>query len=355
MILQQTYQNKKVLVTGHTGFKGTWLIQILHQLGAIVKGISLAPEQHDDLYNVLNGDNFCYTSIIGDIRDRKFIYSEIIRFQPDYIFHLAAQALVRPSYEYPIETFDTNVMGTIHVMDAVRDLQKKCNVILITTDKVYENLELGLAFKEEDKLGGYDPYSASKAACEIAISSYRNSYFNPKDYALHQKSIASVRAGNVIGGGDMSVDRIIPDIVRAIQRNKAVAIRNPNAIRPWQHVLEPLAVYLLLGQEMNIDPVKYATAFNIGPESEDALSVIQVVEQFILSFGNGSYEVITNDKAVHEAGLLLLDNSKLKSYLQWKPKWSAAQAIQYTAEWYANTQIDAAEKCKQQITHYFSL
>lgn len=350
--LEQIYKGKKVLVTGHTGFKGAWFIQILHQLGAIVKGISLAPLHDDDLYCQIDGDAYCYASVIGDISNKALVHGEMIRFQPDFVFHLAAQALVRPSYINPVETFEVNVMGTVHVLDALRDLQKPCVAIMITTDKVYENLELGVPFTEEDKLGGYDPYAASKAACEIAISSYRSAYFNTADYDQHKKSIAAVRAGNVIGGGDMSEDRIIPDIVRAIKRNQSVKIRNPKAVRPWQHVLEPLYVYLALGAAMQKDPITFAAAYNIGPSVEDTLPVLDVVKQFIACFGKGNYELVEANQQMHEAGLLTLNNQKIQAALQWQPKWTAQQAIQFTADWYADSRA-AAEKCKEQILQYF--
>jgi len=262
------FKGKKVFLTGHTGFKGAWLLQILDLLGADVKGYALPPEHDAALYHQIAGEKICYASVMGDVLDSHLLQGELIRFEPDFVFHLAAQSLVRRSYEQPVATFSVNVMGTINVMEALRLLEKPCVGIMVTTDKVYENEELGLAFKEADKLGGFDPYSASKAAAEIAIASYRNSFFAPEQYDIHHKAIASVRAGNVIGGGDYSSDRIIPDIVRSISREETVHLRNPKAVRPWQHVLEPLFAYLALAVKMTEFPKEYSSAFNIGPEKK---------------------------------------------------------------------------------------
>lgn len=349
--MNAVFQNKKVLLTGHTGFKGAWLLQILHQLGAKVIGLSLAPEKSTDLYCQINGDALC-KSIIGDINDAELVRNVILEEQPDFIFHLAAQALVRKSYNIPVPTFATNMMGSVHVLDALRFLPKPCSVVMITTDKVYENNEQGLPFIEDDKLGGYDPYSASKAACEIAISSYRNSFFNIKNYELHQKAIAVVRAGNVIGGGDFSDDRIIPDINNAILNNLPVVLRNPSAIRPWQHVLEPLFVYLDLAGKLTQNPGKYTTAYNIGPDAGDVMDVLSVTKVFIESYGKGSYVVEQQLNAPHEAHYLALDNHKIKFALGWKPILSANDAIRLTADWYADTQHTATEKCLKQISDF---
>lgn len=352
--MTEIFKNKKVFLTGHTGFKGAWLLQILHHLGADVKGYSLAPEQENDLYNQINGDKLCYASVTGDVLDSHLLKGELIRFEPDYVFHLAAQSLVRRSYQQPVDTFAVNVMGTVNILDAMHSLEKPCVGIMVTTDKVYENNETGAAFKEDEKLGGYDPYSASKAAAEIAISSYRNSFFNPLKYEDHHKAIASVRAGNVIGGGDYAADRIIPDIVRSISRDEDVVLRNPKAVRPWQHVLEPVFAYLSLAAKLTNDPVKLATAYNIGPDKNDVLDVETVTRKFIQYYGKGSYSIENDGQHPHEAQLLMLDNSRIKNTIGLQPKYNAEQAIQLTAEWYANKELTPYEKCMEQIRNYLA-
>lgn len=349
------FKGKKVFLTGHTGFKGAWLLQLLHQFGAVVKGFSLAPEHDNDLFNQIDGESLCYSSVIGNVTSANEVQGELIRFEPDFVFHLAAQALVRRSYEMPVETFSTNVMGTVNVLEALRNLEKPCVAVFITTDKVYENPENGEAFVEDDKLGGHDPYSASKAACEIAISSYARSFFAKENYAQHKKSIVALRAGNVIGGGDFSDDRIIPDIVRAINVLEPVKLRNPKAVRPWQHVLEPLFVYLKLAERLFENPTSLSPAYNIGPEASDVLPVLEVTQRFIKAFGKGTYEIIANVNQVHEANLLLLNNTKIKQEIGFIPKLNASQAIDWTAEWYADKTSSAIEKCNKQIAKYLSL
>ncbi len=343
-----TYQGKKVLLTGHTGFKGSWLLAWLHSLGATVKGYALAPENTFDLYHVINGDQLC-DSVIADIRNKEKLKKEILDFQPDFIFHLAAQPLVRYSYEYPTETFDINVMGTAHLLDAIRFLEKPCNVICITTDKVYENKEWHYPYRETDRLGGYDPYSASKAATEIVISSYRNSFYNPKQYDQHHKAIAAARAGNVIGGGDWAKDRIIPDIIRALQKNETITVRNPQAVRPWQHVLEPLSGYLHLGAKMSENPINFSDAYNFGPYLEDTLAVKNLVEIAIQKFGYGDYITPAQIDQPHEAGLLKLDINKTINELGWTPKWNAHRAIEETISWY---KIGTKQFTLDQIRYY---
>jgi len=346
------FRNKKVFLTGHTGFKGAWLLQMLNLLGADVKGYALAPESEKDLYNQLDGDRLCYASVLGDIRDEHLLKGELVRFEPDYVFHLAAQSLVRRGYEQPAETFSINVMGTVNVLNALRSLEKPCVGVMITTDKVYENLEAGLAFRETDALGGHDPYSASKAAAEIAISAYRSAYFPPAKRSVHQKSIVSLRAGNVIGGGDYAEDRIIPDIVRAIEREEPVKLRNPAAIRPWQHVLEPLAAYLAIAATLSEAPEGVGPAYNIGPDKDDVLDVMTVAEKFIRYYGKGAFEPAADQQHPHEAQTLILDNRKIKTELEWLPRFSADEAIRLTAQWYADKERSAAEKTIEQINHY---
>lgn len=355
MALPAFFKNKKIFLTGHTGFKGSWLLQMLHLMGAEVKGYALAPENDDDLYRQLDGEKLCYQSVIADIRDAHLLKGEIIRFEPDLIIHLAAQPLVRRSYESPVETFEVNVMGTINVLEALRGLEKACTCVLITTDKVYENNETGKAFCESDKLGGHDPYSSSKAAAEIAIASYRKSYFSPENFEQHQKNLVAMRAGNVIGGGDYAEDRIIPDIVRSIRRGETVKLRNPKAVRPWQHVLEPLNAYLMMAERlMSGRGGGLLPAYNIGPEATDVLTVESVTQKFIQYFGAGKFEADQSTENPHEAGTLMLDNSAIKQDLSWQPRYNADEAIQLTAEWYAEKEQNAIEKTTQQIFNFYS-
>ena len=344
------YKGKKIFLTGHTGFKGAWLLAILEKVGAHVLGYALAPELDICIYNEIEGYKKC-KSIIGDIRDKNKLEQVLLDFSPDYIFHLAAQALVIKSYDSPSETFDINILGTSNLLEAVNKLKKKCNVVVVTTDKVYENNEWEFPYRELDRLGGYDPYSASKACTEIVVDSFRNSFFNPLEFGNHQKAIATVRAGNVIGGGDYSDNRIIPDVVRALSANESIIIRNPNAIRPWQHVLEPLFAYLKLGLELNRDSEKYSKAFNIGPNVDDVLTVEEVVKKAIAKWGKGKY-TIKNERKLHEAGTLKLDTSLIKKYLNWSPVYNSSEAIEKTIQWYQET--DKVSYTNKQIEDYFN-
>jgi CDP-glucose 4,6-dehydratase len=351
--LKDTYFGKRVFITGHTGFKGSWLIKILSDFGAVLKGYALAPKNEINLYTEINGDLLC-ESVISDLRDRDALKKAILDFQPDYIFHLAAQPLVRLSYEIPSETFEVNAIGTANLLDAIRLLNKKCNIVLITTDKVYQNNEIEYAYKENDRLGGYDPYSASKACCELVIDSYKNSFFNSSKYDQHQKAIAVCRAGNVIGGGDWSKDRLIPDIAKALNANKEVVIRNPNAVRPWQHVIEPLFGYLELGLKLNSDPIKFAQAYNFGPNTNDALSVEEMVIKSIENWGAGSYKSLIDVNSPHEAGLLKLDISKALKDLNWRPVFNAQTAVDRTINWYKSyyNGINVIELMQSDIEYY---
>lgn len=354
-IIKKTYSGKRVFVTGHTGFKGSWLIKILYDFGAIVRGYALAPENGINLYTEINGDSLC-ESVISDLRDREALKKAVLEFQPDFIFHLAAQPLVRLSYEIPSETFEVNTIGTANLLDTIRLLEKKCNIVLITTDKVYHNNELDYAYKESDRLGGYDPYSASKACCELVIDSYKNSFFNTNLYDQHQKGIAVGRAGNVIGGGDWSKDRLIPDIIKALKANKELVIRNPKAVRPWQHVIEPLFGYLELGVKLNSNPIIYTQAYNFGPHSNDALSVEKMVVKAINYWGSGTYKVEVNSNNPHEAGLLKLDITKATTELNWKPVLNAQTAVELTINWYKNyyNNTKATELMESDIKYYQS-
>jgi len=327
------YRNKKVFVTGHTGFKGGWLLALLSHLKAEIKGYALDPEYSEGIYNVIKGNNLC-SSIINDIRNRDLLEKEIIDFQPDFIFHLAAQPLVRNSYELPSETFEVNIMGTSYLLEAARKLKKKCTVIIITTDKVYKNIESDHTYNENDALGGFDPYSASKACVELLANSFKNSFFHPINIKTHQKAIVTVRAGNVIGGGDFSKDRIIPDLIRALKNEEVLKIRNPSAIRPWQHVLEPLVGYLQLGLLVDKDPLTYSDAYNFGPKLNDHLSVEKLIKQAIFIWDEGATKTELHPTDLHEAGILKLDISLAQKELNWQPKYTAKQAIQQTMEWY---------------------
>ncbi len=332
-LLRETYAGKKVFLTGHTGFKGAWLLAWLHQLGAQVRGYALAPETTPSLYELLEGAHLC-DSVIGDLNDRPALEQALLDFAPDFVFHLAAQPLVRLSYHIPVETFQTNIMGTAYVLDALRRLAKPCTVVLITTDKVYENQEWVYPYRETDRLGGYDPYSASKAGAELIINSYIQSFFNPADFDRHRKGVAVGRAGNVIGGGDWALDRIVPDIVRALGRGEPVQVRNPHAVRPWQHVLEPLGGYLLLGARLAQEPLRYGGAWNFGPHIQDALPVSALADTALRAWGAGTYETPTLAGQPHEAGLLKLDISKAYNELSWQPKYNAAVSIQKSIAWY---------------------
>ena len=354
-IFENTYKGKKVFLTGHTGFKGSWLLLWLKTLGAEIKGYALKPDNANQLYNLIKGNEIC-NSVIADIRDKEKLFAEINAFQPDFIFHLAAQPLVLKSYEEPLYTFETNITGTANVLEAVKNLNKRCAVVIITTDKVYENIEQHYAYNEDDKLGGYDPYSASKAAAEIVVSSYRNSFFNLENFSEHQKAIASARAGNVIGGGDRAANRIIPDIIRGIENNETIIVRNPAAVRPWQHVLEPLSGYLLLGKKLCDEPTAFSNAWNIGPLTNDVLTVKEVVEKALEVFGKGNYTTPEKLKKPHEAKLLQLDIKKAMGKLKWVPKLNSADAIGWTMKWYKEvTSLNATEFTINQINQYYQL
>ncbi|MBK9483131.1 MAG: CDP-glucose 4,6-dehydratase [Bacteroidetes bacterium] len=350
--LKKYFEGKKVFLTGHTGFKGSWLLQILEVLGAEVKGFALPPENDHDLYHLINGDQLCKSSILHDIRDASKLRYELLHYEPDFVFHMAAQPLVLESYKEPLYTFEVNAQGTANVLDALKHLQKKCVVVCITTDKVYENNDGHKAFKEDDKLGGYDPYSASKAAAEIIISSYRSSFFNPEHAHIHQKAIASVRAGNVIGGGDFATNRIIPDIVKAIKAGEEIILRNPHATRPWQHVIEPLGAYLLIATKMAEDAKKYSTAYNIGPNPQDVLSVEMLTQIAIQQAATGTYRIQEHTQKPHEASTLMLDISKVTQDTGWQPVYNAQKAIAKTMDWYFDTR-NAATKCTEHIHEYF--
>lgn len=328
------FRGKKVLITGHTGFKGSWLSIWLKELGATVIGYSLDPKNKKDNFIVTNLQNDII-DIRGDIRDFNKLNKVFEEHKPEIVFHLAAQPLVKYSYDFPKETYDINVMGTMNILEAIRLHESTKVGIIVTSDKCYENSEWVWGYRENDPMGGYDLYSSSKGCCELLISSYRNSYFPEKNYDQHKKIIVSVRAGNVIGGGDWSVDRIIPDCIRALESNREIVIRNPNAIRPWQHVLEPLSGYLLLTEKILTEGVCFSGAWNFGPTLNNMVSVKQLVTGIIKIWGYGDW-VLPNEKQdeFHEATFLNLDISKAKFKLNWEPKWSLQQTLKHTVDWY---------------------
>lgn len=327
------FKGKNVLVTGHTGFKGAWLSLWLKELGARVIGYSLPPPTTPSLFETIKLNEHI-DSIIGNILDYGHLTSVLEEYQPEIVFHLAAQPLVRLSYEEPKLTYETNVMGTINVLEAIKGCKSTRAGIIITSDKCYENKEWEYAYRENDALGGYDPYSSSKACAEIVTAAYRNSFFNPETYNEHKVSIASVRAGNVIGGGDWGLDRIVPDIIRAIRANKPVILRNPQAIRPWQHVLEPLSGYLHLASLMCQDAKKYSSAWNFGPEHQGHVTVQQLAEEIIARWENGTWHPANNQIQLHEANYLSLDCTKSNNILQWYPVYRLDETIDATVRWY---------------------
>lgn len=326
------YKGKKVLVTGHTGFKGSWLCEWLLALGAEVYGFSNGIPTKPSLFNQLRLGKRIAMDIRGDVRDRAAVTAAVTSIKPDFVFHLAAQPLVRLSYAEPVETFDTNVMGTVHILDALRALANKCSAVMITTDKCYENKETTRPYKEDDPMGGYDPYSCSKGCDELVISSYRRSFFNDPSAKVW---IASARAGNVIGGGDWALDRIIPDCFRAIQKGEAIPVRNKVSTRPWQHVLEPLSGYLTLGAALDsrADFAAFASGFNFGPNPNANRTVKEVVEE-LLKHAEGTWVDKSDPKAVHEAGLLNLDIKKAAKVLKWRPTWNFEETLEKVAAWY---------------------
>ncbi|HEX3718915.1 MAG TPA: CDP-glucose 4,6-dehydratase [Verrucomicrobiae bacterium] len=331
------FTGKRVLVTGHTGFKGAWLCEWLLGLGAHVTGLSLPPETEPSLFSEL-GLNRRVRHVVGDIQEPAVLTKIVNKSEPDFVFHLAAQALVRESYVRPRETFNVNGMGTLHLLEALRNLKKPCAAVFITTDKCYENREWHHGYREEDALGGRDPYSASKAVAELIIASYRNSFFQN-----HPVKIASSRAGNVIGGGDWAKDRIIPDCIDALQKKKAIAVRNRHATRPWQHVLEPLSGYLWLAASLAEPKLRrcglplLASAFNFGPNRDSNRTVAELVEE-VLKHWPGRWQDQTDPNAPHEAGLLQLSTDKAYALLRWFPIWSFSEAIGETVDWYRDAQ-----------------
>lgn len=355
-IFNNFYKGKRVLVTGHTGFKGSWLAIWLHQMGAEVIGVANDPFSARDNFVLSDIGSKITADIRADIRDGKRMREIFNEYQPEIVFHLAAQPLVRLSYDIPVETYETNVMGTINVMEAMRVTKSVRVGVMITTDKCYENKEQIWGYRENEPMGGYDPYSSSKGCAEIAISSWRRSYFNPALFDKHGKALASVRAGNVIGGGDWALDRIIPDCIKALEAEKPIDIRSPYSVRPWQHVLEPLSGYMLLATKMWENPIKYADGWNFGPRMESVTPVWDVASLVIKNYGCGELRDLSDPNALHEAKLLMLDITKAHVELGWEPRMNIDQCINLVVEWYKeySKTNDVYTLCVNQIRKYIN-
>jgi len=333
-VFNNIYHGKKILVTGHTGFKGSWLVAWLQMLGANVSGISLAPNTDPAHFTILNLD---MDSHLLDIRDYEQLLKTIRITKPELIFHLAAQPLVRDSYNIPLETFATNVLGTANVLNACRYADHLKALVVVTSDKCYENKEWAWGYRENDPMGGYDPYSASKGCAELVVNSFRNSYFNLEQFGKkHQILLASARAGNVIGGGDWAKDRLIPDIIKSTVANETVMIRNPQATRPWQHVLECLSGYLSIGEKLLQGEKRFAEAWNFAPAAEGEATVLNIVTKMQKHWPKLSFKIEQQANQPHEAHLLKLDSSKARALLHWKNVWSLEKTIEVTTTWYRN-------------------
>ncbi len=342
------YLKKRVLVTGHTGFKGAWLTLWLTLMGAEVMGYALDPPYENgmfDLCNVAGG----IMDVRDDIRDEDALSEAFWFFQPEIVFHLAAQPIVRLSYDAPMDTMEANIMGTVNVLENIRLFDSVRTAVIVTSDKCYENREQLQGYRETDAMGGYDPYSASKGCAELAASAYERSFFEKQG-----KGVATARAGNVIGGGDWAQDRIVPDCVRALRAGKPIHVRNPHAVRPWQFVLEPLYGYLLLGQKLMNDPKAYAGAWNFGPDAADVATVGKLVETLVGIWGNGAWEDLSIPGAVHEAAQLRLDCTKAKELLHWRPQLSLQEALNETVSWYRADSAGLRPLCIGQIKRYYA-
>jgi CDP-glucose 4,6-dehydratase len=348
-LFNRIYKNKKVLVTGHTGFKGSWLSFWLNQMGANVVGYSLKAPTNPSHFEQLNSD---ITSIIGDIRDEKKLEDIFAKYKPEIVFHLAAQPLVRLSYENPIDTYETNVIGTLKILEVCRKHKVKA-IVNVTSDKCYENKEWIWGYRENDPMGGYDPYSSSKACAELLTSSYRNSYFNPQEYKKnHNTLLASCRAGNVIGGGDWAKDRLMTDIMLSVSQGKKVSIRNPNSTRPWQHVLESLSGYLHVGQKLLEGNIEFAESWNFGPNEEGSITVKEVVENIKKDWDKIDYEIKQDPNQPHEANLLKLDCSKARVKLKWNSVWDSTTTFEKTVKWYKNYYEKGKIETKENLESY---
>ena len=344
------WKNKKIFLTGHTGFKGSWMSLWLNSMGAVVKGYSIEPNTTPNLFTELN-INEILESEIGDIRDLDHITRSMIDFNPDILIHMAAQPLVRLSYEKPVDTYTTNVIGTVNVLEAARKCGKLKAIVSVTTDKCYENQEWDWGYRENDPMGGHDPYSSSKGCAELVISAYRRSFFN----SVNSASLASARAGNVIGGGDWSDDQLITDILKAFENSEPVVIRNPLSTRPWQHVLEPLSGYLVLAQELFLNGDEFAEGWNFGPENEDCKPVNWILDKMVSHWENNASWTIDKNSNPHEAGFLKLDCSKAFNRLKWCSKWNLQTTLKSIVDWhqlYTNGG-DIKKQCLKEINTYY--
>ena len=343
--------NKKVFITGHTGFKGSWISLWLQSMGSIVKGYSLSPNTNPSLFIEANvADEMI--SEIGDIRDYDKLSKSVKLFNPDILIHMAAQPLVRYSYKNPIETYSTNVMGTVIVLESARRCPNLKSIVSITTDKCYENTGIKTGYKESDPMGGHDPYSSSKGCAELVSSSYKRSFFNKNDSAF----LATARAGNVIGGGDWSDDRLIPDILKAFEKSDPVVIRNPLSVRPWQHVLEPISGYLVLAEKLYVNGNEFSEAWNFGPNYEDCKSVDWILDKMVKFWGKGASWELDENNNLHEAGSLRLDCSKARSRLKWYPRWEIEKTIELIINWHRNylDGNDIKNECLKEIKKYIN-
>jgi CDP-glucose 4,6-dehydratase len=351
--LSDSFKNKKILVTGHTGFKGSWMCLLLNKLGVKVYGFALPPPTTPSLFDVARVEEHV-KSYLGNIHDYELLQKVMNEIKPDAVIHMAAQALVRESYKYPLETYMTNVMGTANLLEAVRNEKSVKAVVNVTTDKCYENREWDWGYRENDVLGGYDPYSNSKGCSELVTSSFRNSFFNEKLYHEHGVAIATARAGNVIGGGDWAADRLIPDFLKAISKREKVILRNPLAIRPWQHVLEPLTGYLYLLEMLLIKGPEYGGAWNFGPRDSEAKNVEWMISTICKLWGEDTFYELDKNIHPHEATYLKLDCSKANSRLNWFPKWDIQTALKNIVDWHKSylQNMDMKIICNQQIDNY---
>lgn len=348
--VRQALSGKTVLVTGHTGFKGAWLSIWLQEMGCRVIGCALENSQEKSTFRLSGIEERIVENHIVDIRDRETLWKIVEEAQPDFLFHLAAQPLVRLSYAEPAETYEVNVMGTVNVLECVRRLQKDITAVMVTTDKCYENMEWDWGYRETDRLGGHDPYSSSKACCELAISSWHRAFFQQDK--LYRKRVASARAGNVIGGGDWATDRIVPDCIRAIEANRPIELRNPTSVRPWQHVIEPLWGYIKLAVFMQQELVEPG-AWNFGPDYQNCVPVGEIASEIISQYGRGSCYANVDPNAPKETKLLRLDNSKAKNMLHWRPVWDVKEALRQTVSWFKNYAVcDVYNMCAEQIGEY---